>query len=608
MFRGVGGRGRRGHRCAEDLRVALLATLAAVGFCGVVAGAADASKPPTVPGASASGPSGTGAAHRFSPGPPHYKLVGPVSGLGRTGAAAQSPATTTFSCQLASPPQCYSPSEIRTAYGVDQLGLDGTGETIVIVDAFGSPTIDHDLTTFDQIFGLPAAPSFTVLNPYGATFDSTNPDDVSWASEVTLDVEWAHAIAPGANIDLVLAKSDHDPDLEAALQYAVSNHLGSVMSMSFGEAEACVAPAILSGTHDIFQTATNDGMTLLAASGDQGAAFPTCDNSSFMKAVGSPASDPLVTGVGGTALVTSDIGGTYQSESVWNEPDFNAAGGGGFSSAYPAPSYQSGLGLSSRGVPDVAYNAAYNGGVLGVWSSSGQGSDLVFVFGGTSAGSPQWAGLVALADQHAGHALGLLNPTLYRIASDSESYAQGFHDITTGDNTYHGVQLTIPGYPATTGWDPATGLGSPRANGLVPLLAGADLALTNSGSPNPVLSGDRLTYTVTATNTGGASASGAKITDVLPDDARFDSVSSSQGSCTRSPSTARRGPKRDGGTVTCALGDVAPGNANSATVTIVVTPTRPGTMTANATLTASNVTDSPDQDDIATATTTVTGT
>jgi hypothetical protein len=190
-----------------------------------------------------------------------------------------------------------------------------------------------------------------------------------------------------------------------------------------------------------------------------------------MKAVSAPASDPLVTGVGGTALIADGLTGAYQSESVWNEPDIASAGGGGFSSVYPAPAYQAPLDLTSRGVPDVAYNASMlSGGVLTVWSSSGQGPNLVFEFGGTPSGSSQWAGLVAMAAETAGHGLGSINPALYEIAANPTEYAQDFHDITVGDNTFHG-SVTIQGFGAVPGWDAASGLGSPRANSLVPQLA-----------------------------------------------------------------------------------------------------------------------------------------
>jgi subtilase family serine protease len=370
-----------------------------------------------------------------------------------------------FSCQDNA--GCYSPAQIRKAYGFDQLTADGTGRTIVIVDAFQSPTIQQDLSLFDSTFGLPAG-NLNIIAPDGLTpFDYNDPNMVGWSGEITLDVEWAHAVAPGATLDLVLAKSNNDADILSATKYAVDNNLGDVISQSFGEGEACMDPALVAAQHQLFQQATAKGITLLASSGDQGSAQPTCDGTGFYKAASTPASDPYVTAVGGTRLV-ADSAGNYQSETTWNEfSTFGAAGGGGFSTIYGTPAYQQRLGLSSRGVPDVSYNAAIIGGVLAVYSVPLR-QPAFFRFGGTSAGSPQWAGLVADADQMAGGRIGFLNNRIYGWATSSTLENRLFHDITTGDNSYG----AISGFSATTGWDAATGVGSPKANTLVPMLAG----------------------------------------------------------------------------------------------------------------------------------------
>ncbi|HEY7046107.1 MAG TPA: S53 family peptidase [Jatrophihabitantaceae bacterium] len=395
---------------------------------------------------------------------PHYTVAGHVT---------SNPGDTTFSCQLTDPAECYGPTQIRAAYGIDKLGrrgLDGRGRTIVIVDSFQSPTIQEDLATFDAAFGLPD-PAFNIIAPDGLTpFDQSDANQVGWAGEITLDVEWAHAVAPAAKIDLVLAKSNDDADILSATTYAVDHNLGDVISQSFGEAEQCMLPNLLDEQHRLFARAVAKGITLLASSGDQGAAQPTCDNTSFFKAASTPASDPNVTGVGGTRLFANGTTGAYQSEQVWNEPDFQAAGGGGFSVEYRTPAYQSAQRLPARGVPDIAYNAAIIGGVLAVWSSSGQGANLVFRFGGTSAGSPQWAGLIALTDQLRHGRVGTINSTLYGLALVPGVYNNLFHDVTVGDNTYHG-DVTVDGFPAKKGWDAASGLGSPRADRLVPTLA-----------------------------------------------------------------------------------------------------------------------------------------
>jgi subtilase family serine protease len=395
---------------------------------------------------------------------PHYQIAGHFT---------RTDTPPTFSCQVTVPAGCYGPAQIRAAYGVDKLaakGLTGAGRSIVIVDAFQSPTIAHDLATFDQLFELPD-PVFNQIAPDGLTpFDQADGNMVGWAGEITLDVEWAHAVAPGAKIVLVLSKSNDDADILSATRYAVDHNLGDVISQSFGENESCVDPKIARQQHQLFEKATRKGITLLASSGDQGSAQLDCAGENFVKAVSSPATDPLVTAVGGTRLVADGVTGAYQSESVWNEPDFASAGGGGFSVEFGKPIYQVLANRGhGRGVPDVAYNAAIIGGVLAVWSSSGFGDDLVFRFGGTSAGSPQWAGLVALTNQAAHGRVGFLNPTLYALGFSPASN-QLFHDVTVGDNTFHG-DTDIAGFSAARGWDAASGLGSPKAAALVPLLA-----------------------------------------------------------------------------------------------------------------------------------------
>jgi subtilase family serine protease len=421
----------------------------------VAALAAAASVTAAVPTAAAA----HSASHAMTPaiaGAPHAVFEGLVNGT--------QPAVH-FSCQDNA--GCYSPAQIRKAYGFDQLTADGTGRTIVIVDAFQSPTIQQDLSLFDSTFGLPAG-NLNIIAPDGLTpFDYNDPNMVGWSGEITLDVEWAHAVAPGATLDLVLAKSNNDADILSATKYAVDNNLGDVISQSFGEGEACMDPALVAAQHQLFQQATAKGITLLASSGDQGSAQPTCDGTGFYKAASTPASDPYVTAVGGTRLV-ADSAGNYQSETTWNEfSTFGAAGGGGFSTIYGTPAYQQRLGLPSRGVPDVSYNAAIIGGVLAVYSVPLR-QPAFFRFGGTSAGSPQWAGLVADADQMAGGRIGFLNNRIYGWATSSTLANRLFHDITTGDNSYG----AISGFSATTGWDAATGVGSPKANTLVPMLAG----------------------------------------------------------------------------------------------------------------------------------------
>lgn len=390
--------------------------------------------------------------------------------------AGKLPHAPTFGCQSASAAvRCYSPSEIRAAYNIQPVidsGITGAGQTIVIVDAFQSPTIRHDLALFNSLFGIPDS-RLNIIAPDGLTpFDAADPNQVGWAREITLDVEWAHAIAPGATIDLVLAKSNDDADILRATKYAVDHNLGDVISQSFGEAETCANN--LTEQHAVFAAATLKGTTLLASAGDRGAAQPTCDGSSFLLSASTPASDPLVTGVGGTHLEAAAVTGTYQSETEWNN-EFGA-GGGGFSTIFKKPVYQFGTPRIGRyrGVPDIAYNGDVDGGVLTVFSSSGLGADLVFIFGGTSAGSPQWASIVALGAQRVHHRLGLINIGLYLLGHSTLS-ERVFHDITTGNNSFTstdagGNPVTIAGYPAARGWDPDTGWGTPKVSGLFSLL------------------------------------------------------------------------------------------------------------------------------------------
>jgi subtilase family serine protease len=395
-----------------------------------------------------------------------------------------------FTCQVGlSSAVCYDPYQIRHAYGIDTLinaGFDGKGKTIIIVDAFQSANLVADLNYFNNFYGLPS------LNGLGGPYDSNlgtftqiapdglGPVDDNWAGEITLDVLWAHAIAPRANITLVLAKSNEDADILSATKYAVDHNLGDVISQSFGEDESCMDPNLLVQQHQVFADATKKNITIFASSGDQGAAQPTCDSSSYAKAASSPASDPLVTAVGGTELHAADyclttLGcdpaanpapGTYQGEIAWNEPDpvyGDIATGGGFSVLYDEPSYQQGTihGGKQRGVPDVSYSAAVYHGVLvrfyGGW----------WLFGGTSAGSPQWAAIVAIADQKAGHNLGFINRALYQIGQAQKKYSVSFFDVTSGNNSVvefdnNGNAVTVQGFNAGPGWDATTGLGSPR--------------------------------------------------------------------------------------------------------------------------------------------------
>jgi subtilase family serine protease len=427
-------------------------------------------------------------------------------------AAAAGPNYGLFTCQvynLSPSVTCYDPYQMRHAYNIDTLinaGFDGRGKTIVIIDAFQDPNLLADFNYFNTFYGLPSLNGLGgPPNPSLGTFtqvapDGLGPPDLGWAGEITLDVLWAHAIAPGANITLVLAKSNSDVDILSATKYAVDNNLGDVISQSFGENESCMDPDLLALQHQVFADATRKNITIFASSGDDGAAQPTCDGSSLVKAVSSPAVDPLVTAVGGTELhaaryclathppcSTTPPPGTYQGEIVWNESDPDpllniGATGGGLSLVFDEPSYQQGTihGGKRRGMADVSYNAAVLHGVLvrflGGW----------YLFGGTSAGSPQWAAILAIADQKAGYNLGFINTALYHIGQAWKHYSASFFDVTSGNNTIPGVS----GFNAGPGWDAPTGLGSPTTDQLVDYLrqfvsAGDGTAAIAGSKPHP---------------------------------------------------------------------------------------------------------------------------
>lgn len=398
---------------------------------------------------------------------------------------------------------CYPPSFIRTAYNFPS-NLDGTGQTILIVDAYGSPTIQSDLILFDEVFGIAPPPSFTIFCPEGCPPYNANDKlhgEAGWSIETSLDVEYAHAMAPGANIVLVVAPSSTGDSVNVAEAKAIAKYPGSIMSQSFGAGEFGIHGNNVQVTqaHKNYVAAQAAGITVLASAGDDGAAnafmvglktiIGTVANASF------PSSDPLVLAVGGTmgnpyptsfscavstvcstGLVTvsgpcdslsvsncTPVG--YGGEQVWNEPDFapGSTTGGAPSLLFALPSYQEGLGLTSRTTPDVSYNAAINGGVL-VVNSTVVGEPTFFIVGGTSAASPQWAAIIALANQSAGHSLGFLNPVIYQLA-ESGAYASDFHDITVGNNVMAG---TTVGFGAATGWDDASGWGTPNVAHLVP--------------------------------------------------------------------------------------------------------------------------------------------
>ncbi len=378
------------------------------------------------------------------------------------------------------PPRCFSPQQIRWAYDIQKLLKDditGKGRTIVLIDGSTSSTLTADVHLYDALYGL-KDPKINVIAPFGVP-----PFDPNAYVETALDVETAHSIAPDATIDLVLGDTSvaqtpgaFDAILLRVTKYAVDNNLGDVISQSFGVGESCVGSAYLQAEQQVFREARNKHITVLASAGDSGDLALICSGSQITigKGVSVPAADPFATAVGGTTLDADVNTGKYNSETTWNEFN-NGAGatGGGFSSVFARPKYQNGVpGIGAfRGIPDVAFVADPLTGVPVVVSAFGE--TLIIPVGGTSVGSPAWAGIVALADQAAGERLGFLNNGIYRILA-SGSYSKGFHDITTGDNSTtifgNNGPIPVPGYPAGPGWDAVTGAGTPEVSSLVSLL------------------------------------------------------------------------------------------------------------------------------------------
>ena len=374
---------------------------------------------------------------------------------------------------------CYQPAQFQKAYDLQPLyraGLTGAGQTIVIVDAFGSPTIAADLQHFDQTFGLPDPPSFQEIEPAGAVpafpADPFGAADRSgWAVETTLDVEWSHVMAPGANILLVATPASETegvqgfPEIVAAENYVINHNLGDVISQSFGATEQTFSsPQDILNLRSAFVNAAQHNVTVLGSSGDAGATNNLPDTSCcYSFRVNSwPSSDPLVTSVGGTQLLLDSAGNRMAPDVVWN--DGRGAGGGGVSTVFARPAFQDHVRNvvgAARGTPDVSLSAAVDGGVVFYYSFCDYsrppfplcGSQWHIV-GGTSEASPLFAGIVAIADQAAGHRLGYLNPQLY--AHPGENFSRGLVDITSGNNSFAGVT----GFNATLGYDLASGIGT----------------------------------------------------------------------------------------------------------------------------------------------------
>ncbi len=401
----------------------------------------------------------------------------------------------------------YSPTEIKEAYNDSALtnaGYDGSGVTIAIVDAYGDPYIQQELDNYSAQFGVPSA-TVNVICVDGPC-NYTQGISQGWNTEIALDVEWAHSIAPGAKINLYIGSNSSQP-LFDAVERAVSDGTNSIISMSWGSPENTIGESSTTNPtlgqsypwlDQVFEQAAAEGITAFASSGDWGAYDQGQNQSSPFGGAIYPATDPFVTAVGGTSLYMNTTGGymqypfvnatgTYGTETAWSWNNAYQWGtGGGYSTLFGIPDWQKGFGIPAstnfRSVPDVAWDADVQTGVIvGIYDQNSQ-SVLYYIVGGTSVGSPSWAGSLALLEQKAGTRLGFLNPRLYSILGSS-NYSRAFHDVTVGNNN----PLT-----ANPGWDPLTGIGSPNmgvlSGLLLPSQGDISVAASNSLTNQPTMS------------------------------------------------------------------------------------------------------------------------
>lgn len=382
---------------------------------------------------------------------------------------------------LSQVPNCFTPHALRVAYGVQALteqGMTGKGQTVVDIVSYGSPTLQQDMDVFDRQFGLPAI-QIQVAAPLGTLpFDPGNKEMTGWAEETELDVQIIHAIAPDAAIVVLTSPVDETegtiglPEFMKLEQYAVDHHLGQIFSQSWDASEATLTDSagrqeVQTYTDFYHQITTQQGITVLSASGDNGATDYIDLGATKLaptQTVGFPADVPWVTAVGGTSLARS---GAQVLETAW------PGSGGGASKFFAQPDFQRSLPASAqaqiggqRGMPDVAADADQFSGlalyIAGQWRQ----------IGGTSASTPLWAGVMAVANQLAGHPLGFINPGLYKLGTAS-SAPQDFRDITSGDNTVSEGDVHVNGFQAGPGWDAVTGWGAPQASQLLPDLIAA---------------------------------------------------------------------------------------------------------------------------------------
>jgi subtilase family serine protease len=478
-FRAPGPRSRRFVRpCLENLEIRTVPTaISLISSAGIGTGAVDSLIQPTFERYLT--PSGHSAGESLASGGVH----GQPASLGGPS------------------PSGYTPIQIRTAYGISSILFgslqgNGAGQTIAIVDAYDDPAFvdsisagfsSSDLARFDKQFGLPDPPSFLKLDQNGSSTNLPGPDPAgagnpqgNWEIEEALDVEWAHAIAPAANIVLIECNSNSSSDLYTGVVTAAARNGVSVVSLSWGSSE-------FNGEQNFDSDLAHAGVTVVASTGDGGSPGDY------------PAYSPNVLAVGGTNLYLGS-NNSYGSETGWS-------GSGGGSSSYESePAYQDGAqSTGRRTIPDVAFDAAPNTGVA-VYDSYNDtnGSGPWEQVGGTSLSAPSWAGLIAIADQGRVAAGGttLTGPTqtlpaLYSLPSTD------FNDVTAGSNG---------GFSAHAGYDEVTGLGTPKANLLVPALAayaatvGASELTVTTEPPSTVTAGATFGLTIAVESVSGGVA------------------------------------------------------------------------------------------------------
>jgi len=426
-------------------------------------------------------------------------------------------------------------TDFHTLYNIKPLlaqGIDGAGRSIAILGR--TNVVLADIQQFRTAMGLPNNPPQVVLN--GADPGRQTGDE----GESDLDLEWAGAVAPAATIKFITSASTASTDgIDLSAQYAVSHNVADVISLSYGLCEADLGTTAANFYHGLWQQATAQGMTVFVSSGDSGAA--DCDagdatTATRGKAVNGLCTSPYATCVGGTqfddvanpsqywsasngATLGSALG--YIPEVVWNESGSVSGGsglwasGGGASSIFAKPSWQTGLGVPADGkrdVPDVALNAASHDGYLVYSSDNATSTRTLYTFGGTSASAPSFAGLMALVNQQAGARQSNANPRLYQLAALQASGGPAyFHRVTGGHNSVPGVT----GFAASTStavptYNQATGLGSVDANVLVTQWAGILPATTTSvlASPASPVFGQSVSLQATVAGSGGSTPTG----------------------------------------------------------------------------------------------------